>query len=109
MFLARTTQETMGDTATKLDMELDDLVDRGRGGKVRGGRRGRGERGQDGARDEPYRNTAGHRHLKGVTLQDIASAPERDRWGPRKSQQPCCRCRTNRTADCGDCASATGL
>lgn len=77
----------MADTAQKLDMELDDLVtDRGNGGKApRGGRRGRGgEAREGGARDEPYRNTGGRRHLKGATLQDIAAAPESERCAYRK-------------------------
>lgn len=83
----------MGDTAAKLDMELDDIVG-GSGGRVRGGggpvrRGGRPPKGggvaKDG-RDSPYRNTGGRTHLKGVSVQDIASAPESDRWVHEKSQ-----------------------
>lgn len=81
--------------AEKLDMELDELVERGRGGKApRGGGRGvrRGGREAKGpaeAPEAPYRNTGGRRHLEGASLKDIALAPERDRCVPRKSQQVC--------------------
>ena len=71
--------------ADGLDRSLDDMLGQGRGGKARA--RGVGRR-AGAAPFSPYKNTAGHSHKAGASLEEIAAAGDDERRVPGARSLP---------------------
>lgn len=71
--------------ADGLDRSLDDMIGQGRGGKARA--RGVGRR-VGTAPFSPYKNTAGHSHKAGASLEEIAAAGDDERRVPGARSLP---------------------